>query len=64
MSHGMECLDKPKDECGVFGIYGSGENVSRITYFGRMPYSTGARRVRAWQFPTARISRSIKAWAW
>ena len=34
MSHGMECLDKPKDECGVFGIYGSGENVSRITYFG------------------------------
>ena len=29
----LEC-DKAKDECGVFGIYGPGKNVSRITYFG------------------------------
>jgi len=26
--------DKVKDECGVFGIYGPGRKVSRITYFG------------------------------
>ena len=26
--------DKPKDECGVFGVYGPGLDVSRLTYFG------------------------------
>ncbi len=26
-------LDKPQEECGVFGIYGPGEDVARITYF-------------------------------
>ncbi|MDT3699313.1 MAG: amidophosphoribosyltransferase [Thermincola sp.] len=26
--------DKPKDECGVFGIYGPGLDVSRLTYYG------------------------------
>lgn len=26
--------DKPKDECGVLGIYGPGLDVSRLTYFG------------------------------
>ncbi|KKM10449.1 amidophosphoribosyltransferase [Clostridiales bacterium PH28_bin88] len=27
-------LDKPLDECGVFGIYGPGMDVARLTYFG------------------------------
>lgn len=26
--------DSPKEECGVFGIYAPGEDVSKITYFG------------------------------
>lgn len=26
--------DKPKDECGVFGIYGPGLEVSRLSYYG------------------------------
>lgn len=26
--------DKPKEECGVFGIYGPGLDVSRLTYYG------------------------------
>ena len=26
--------DKPKDECGVFGVWAPGEKVSRLTYFG------------------------------
>src|SRR5438105_11191152 len=26
--------DSPKEECGVFGVYGRGEDVARITYFG------------------------------
>lgn len=26
--------DKPKDECGVFGVYGPGLDVARLTYFG------------------------------
>jgi|LSQX01.1.fsa_nt_gb amidophosphoribosyltransferase len=26
--------DHPRDECGVFGIYAPGEDVSRLTYFG------------------------------
>jgi len=26
--------DKPHEECGVFGIYGPGEDVARITFFG------------------------------
>ncbi|PKM83438.1 MAG: amidophosphoribosyltransferase [Firmicutes bacterium HGW-Firmicutes-14] len=26
--------DKPKDECGIFGIYGPGLDVSRLTYYG------------------------------
>lgn len=26
--------DKPKEECGVFGIYGSGLDVARLTYYG------------------------------
>ena len=34
MSHDIVIADKPKDECGVFGIWGPGENVSRLTYFG------------------------------
>lgn len=34
MSCDINCIDKPKDECGVFGIYGPGENVSRAAYFG------------------------------
>lgn len=34
MSHVLVFPDKPKDECGVFGIFGSDENVARITYFG------------------------------
>ncbi|MGD9712968.1 MAG: amidophosphoribosyltransferase, partial [Thermomicrobiales bacterium] len=27
-------LDKPHEECGVFGIYAPGEDVARITFFG------------------------------
>jgi amidophosphoribosyltransferase len=34
MSHDLVIADKLKDECGVFGIWGPGENVSRLTYFG------------------------------
>ena len=34
MPYGVEYMDKPKDECGVFGIYGPGKKVSRATYFG------------------------------
>ncbi|MEA2515619.1 MAG: amidophosphoribosyltransferase [Thermomicrobiales bacterium] len=26
--------DKPHEECGVFGIYGPGEDVARLTFFG------------------------------
>jgi amidophosphoribosyltransferase len=26
--------DKPRDECGVFGIYGPGLDVARLTYYG------------------------------
>jgi amidophosphoribosyltransferase len=26
--------DKPKEECGLFGIYGPGQDVARLTYFG------------------------------
>lgn len=26
-------LDKPREECGVFGVYAEGEDVARITYF-------------------------------
>lgn len=26
--------DNPHEECGVFGIYGKGEDVARLTYFG------------------------------
>lgn len=26
--------DKPHEECGIFGIYGPGEDVARITFFG------------------------------
>lgn len=29
----MEC-DKPRDECGVFGIYGPGLDVARLNYYG------------------------------
>jgi amidophosphoribosyltransferase len=27
-------LDKPHEECGVFGIYAPGEDVARVTFFG------------------------------
>jgi amidophosphoribosyltransferase len=26
--------ESPKEECGIFGVYGRGEDVARITYFG------------------------------
>src|SRR2546422_8646317 len=26
--------ESPKEECGIFGIYGRGEDVARLTYFG------------------------------
>ncbi len=26
--------DKPKEECGIFGIYGPGLDISRLTYYG------------------------------
>lgn len=29
-----EPLDRPHEACGVFGVYGPGEDVARITYFG------------------------------
>lgn len=29
-----ELNDKPKEECGLFGIYGPGLDVARITYYG------------------------------
>jgi amidophosphoribosyltransferase len=29
-----EELDRPREACGVFGIYAPGEDVARITYFG------------------------------
>ena len=28
------CNDKPREACGVFGIYGPGDDVARITFFG------------------------------
>src|SRR5918998_1013374 len=27
-------VDKPREECGVFGIYAPGEDVARLTFFG------------------------------
>src|SRR2546423_6768484 len=33
-SHDPWQLDVPKEECGIFGIYGRGEDVARITFFG------------------------------
>jgi amidophosphoribosyltransferase len=29
-----EAMDRPHEACGVFGIFGPGEDVARITYFG------------------------------
>lgn len=26
--------DKPREECGIFGIYGPGQDVARLTYYG------------------------------
>ena len=26
--------DKPKESCGIFGIYGPGEDIANLTYFG------------------------------
>ncbi len=34
MCHDISCLDKPKDECGVFGIWGPCKHPARTTYFG------------------------------
>lgn len=34
MSHGVSYSDKPKDECGVFGIWGPCEHPARTTFFG------------------------------
>lgn len=34
MSHGLGSIDKPKDECGVFGIWGPCEHPARTAYFG------------------------------
>jgi amidophosphoribosyltransferase len=33
-THPLHELDKPHEECGVFGIYAPGEDVARITFFG------------------------------
>ncbi|MGB3956084.1 MAG: amidophosphoribosyltransferase [Brooklawnia sp.] len=33
MSH-PEAEDRPREECGVFGVYAPGEVVSKLTYFG------------------------------
>ncbi len=33
-THESERIDRPREECGVFGIYAPGEDVSRLTYFG------------------------------
>lgn len=33
MQH-LPTLDRPREECGVFGLYAPGEDVSRLTYFG------------------------------
>ncbi len=30
----LPMLDRPQEECGVFGIYAPGEDVSRLAYFG------------------------------
>ena len=27
-------FDKPREECGIFGVYAEGEDVARLTYFG------------------------------
>jgi amidophosphoribosyltransferase len=27
-------MDKPREECGVFGVYAPGDDVARLTYFG------------------------------
>ncbi|MDF5712546.1 MAG: amidophosphoribosyltransferase [Rhizonema sp. NSF051] len=31
---GGDCLDKPEEACGVFGIYAPGQDVARLAYFG------------------------------
>ena len=30
----FETNDEPRDECGVFGVWAPGEDVSKLTYFG------------------------------
>src|SRR5713226_6136647 len=30
----IRLTESPKEECGIFGVYGRGEDVARITYFG------------------------------
>jgi amidophosphoribosyltransferase len=34
MEHQIALQEGPKEECGIFGVYGRGEDVARITYFG------------------------------
>jgi len=30
----FDFLDKPREECGVFGVYAPGQDVARLTYYG------------------------------
>src|SRR5437016_3710104 len=32
--HSAHFSESPKEECGIFGIYGRGEDVARLTFFG------------------------------
>ena len=55
-------LDKFRDECGVFGIYGHSE-ASKLAYLGFMRCSIAARKALASPPPTARASAPSVRWA-
>ena len=47
MRAGLELDDKPKEACGVFGVYAPGQNVAHLTYQGLWHHVSSRERAQA-----------------
>lgn len=56
--------DRLEEECAVFGVFAPGEDVARMTCFGRRRFSTAGRKARELPWGMARPLWLPRTWAW
>jgi amidophosphoribosyltransferase len=60
----LPAVDKPREECGIFGIYGPDLDVARLTYYGLYALQHRGQESAGIASETAAGFSWLKVWGW